>query len=121
MNGTTTMRALLRASMLARTKFGGTITRALRTTPTKATTLPSSAPIKPTLTNNLDQGDAGNYLTGASTLSLGDAIFLLVGGSMAFWLGTKAMEEVKDVVWPKVKWVGKKVVRGDGEGGEGVK
>ncbi|KAF2161530.1 hypothetical protein M409DRAFT_27928 [Zasmidium cellare ATCC 36951] len=121
MNGNTTMGTLLRASMLARTILPRTTTRALRTTPNKATTLPSSTPINPTLTNKLDQEDAGNYLTGASTLSLGDAVFLLVGGSMAFWIGNKAIEEVKDVVWPELKWVGKKVVGKDGEGGEGVK
>ena len=98
---TTTMHALLRRTTPQRT------IRALHASATKPKPATiSSAHIDPPTTNL----DAGNYLTGANTLSLGDATFLLVGGSLAFWLGTKAVEEVKDVVWPEVKWVGSKVV-----------
>ncbi|KAK4496469.1 hypothetical protein PRZ48_012449 [Zasmidium cellare] len=112
------MRTVLRASTITRTTLPRTTlprtTRTLHASATKPKPATiSSTHIEPPTTN----ADAGNYLTGASTLSLGDAAFLLLGGSVALWLGTKAVEEVKDVVWPEVKWVGKKVVEKDGWNG----
>lgn len=85
----------------------------------KPRTTTTSARIKPALkrsTNTLDQ-DAGNYLTGASTLSYGDAVFLFVAGIVAVWIGGEIHDEVKDVVWPKVKWMkGKAMGEDDDEG-----
>lgn len=55
--------------------------------------------------NHKEHYDAGNYLTGASTLSYGNAVFLLVAGAGVIWIGKKVKEEIKDVIWPKVKGV----------------
>lgn len=78
----------------------------------KPRTITTSAHVKSAFRRSakdtLDQ-DAGNYLTGASTLVYGDAFFLLVGGIIAVWIAGKVGDEVKDVVWPKVKWMERKV------------
>lgn len=36
-------------------------------------------------------------------------ILLLSAGSAVVWVAGKVSEEVKDVVWPEVKWLAKRV------------